>query len=1402
MKLIYNVNYLASWERFVAGELPDALAEAMECLNRPGSPAGSVENPGEGSLEDSDGVDGDVGGSASDDPDRRAGDDDFDGGYSRPAPMETRTEADGTIVSTTDTGYTSVRYPDGRSEIYRPDGSHLYDLDADGSETPGTFGVRGDYGSGAYGIGGSAPMADVGVQSPSGDYPMGDAPPLGDASRPDSAGIRPEPGESRTGPDGSVVSTTEEGYTSVRRPDGTSEIYRPDGSHLYDLDGDGSAIEGSKGARGNFSAGLPEEGDDPDDIGHSVAGFNDTVKARLESLPEEPVARAEALEQLAADVRAQAERYTPEVVGDTRFHNDDGAEIDLPEHFRSYAQQLTDAAENSRHQAQGIDLLGEAVTEANAALDYVPRPTDPEEIPSDDPLAGFREAEGNLDYTAEQYRRQAERIAESPHHDLLVGLEDGSSITAVDYFRDQADALDDQSADIARQRERADLSLIASAAQQQADTFDEYEARVEAFEQNERRMDTTGLGADFESDVFAPQYRPPTDAEIDAAGAIDDESAISRGDLLAGALAERDRHLADAAAIPDESAVTRADEQADDIRAAEERRTARDRWIEMLVRGASGQTGYSNLEEAETYIAEFQSARDNVERVYREAYGDDWKRHLDADSAERFLEDTKVGTVNIGPVVDAARAIGTGRHISNYDSDIPVNIDGGFLPVVGTLADASVRGRDGYSGGDLAFIAGGAALDVVPVPGPAAIGRGTRAGLVVARNPVPAWEIVTGSRRTQQSVLQGTMDAPYQLTGTRNRPKGVSNIPVEFGKEVIIDDQSVPGYEGLLYQRDRAFQLYRETGVPQPIELPTAGGGTQTVYVGGSRAGMETGRGAATHTSATAGTIAEASTDPSGVISLFKHDDHGNLLPDVEQRFFLTTTGAESLVSGAAFGSQRTAIDNPGFIDLVNPENIGQIQPVRKVFGGDVDSGVINPSAVVELEAGIPAGQRIAGGEGVPIYRERPVGLQQLQGQDVYRYIDLPPAEQPGRLTVLRSNVLAAIDNARGHTDNFYVVQRDADGVQQVFRQSDLDELERQGVDLGDALRVEGRFGENRLISRREWVQSAQSIGRGLGHGNRSTGQDLGRGTENIGGSRGISDSRIDSRGNIDGRALWNGNVDGRGLTQPTPPVSTPEARLRHQSGPDPRLPDPTMPTPKPRLPDPTTPEPQIPDPTVRIPDPGDPPVPTPEPVIPEARVVEPGQPDTGRPEPGRPAIGVGTPEGVPQVRTPPPVIRRRKQTEDPPARIVRRATEDEEGPLYPHEVEWVEHSLHRADLETGEVTSQPLSDTNLRTFRVTRRGREQLRQREIEGSNLDIGNQGDQVSAEEVSERTRPATFRRREGATGGEAMPEFGRLPTGPRGGQRRGRGGRRGRRGQDDDLLQNNAPSEITLVLGEEQ
>ena len=104
------------------------------------------------------------------------------------------------------------------------------------------------------------------------------------------------------------------------------------------------------------------------------------------------------------------------------------------------------------------------------------------------------------------------------------------------------------------------------------------------------------------------------------------------------------------------------------------------------------------------------------DRIRTALDGPHWRREQIADSTQQLLEDTTVGSLDVGPAWDAFRAIGTGRHVSQFDSSVPIDANLGLVPVAGTLADLNVRGRDGYSKGDIAWIAGMGALDVVPIP--------------------------------------------------------------------------------------------------------------------------------------------------------------------------------------------------------------------------------------------------------------------------------------------------------------------------------------------------------------------------------------------------------------------------------------------------------------------------------------------------------------------------------------------------------------------------------------------------------------------------------------------------------------------------------------------------------------
>ncbi len=463
--------------------------------------------------------------------------------------------------------------------------------------------------------------------------------------------------------------------------------------------------------------------------------------------------------------------------------------------------------------------------------------------------------------------------------------------------------------------------------------------------------------------------------------------------------------------------------------------------------------------------------------------GPHWRREQRAMQAEEGREQFSIGTINIGPAWDAGRSIISGRHISNYDSDVPFEINLlDFTPVLGTLTDTAIRGRDGYSRGDLAWIAGGAALDILPLPGPGQLARGGRAGLIVARNPRPALQIATGGRRTIQALTQGTLKAPYQVPGTRAKPQGVANIPVRLGDDVIIDGRSMPAWEGLLYQRDKALAQYRLTGEPQTVQIPTADGGLQSVVVGGSRAVTSYGTGGLAHTTPKAGLLTTLSQTDEGLVGIRKVGRTGQELPEIEQRHFMTTQGIPAFLEGSAFIKNQVADPDfsPGFQVLTDPRNLANVENVRKVFGGDVESGVMGPRAVVELEAGIPQGRVIAGGADKPaLYKERPVGLQKVAGETLYMHVDVAPPAQAGRLPVLRDNVLAAIDNARGRTDAFYVTRTNADGTTEVFRKADLDALSSQGVAPEDALRIRTTAGGTRLISRAEWRRAASRATRG-----------------------------------------------------------------------------------------------------------------------------------------------------------------------------------------------------------------------------------------------------------------------------------------------------------------------------------
>ena len=664
--------------------------------------------------------------------------------------------------------------------------------------------------------------------------------------------------------------------------------------------------------------------------------------------------------------------------------------------------------------------------------------------------------------------------------------------------------------------------------------------------------------------------------------------------------------------------------------------------------------------------------------------GAHWKREERADRTERARGQFTLGTVDVGPIWDAGRAVVTGTHVSNYDSAIPVDINAlDVTPVLGTLADAQIRGRDGYSRGDIAWLAGTGLLDVVPLPGTQAV----RGGLRVVRHPLQAAEIATGGRRTLQSVSQGTGAAPYQLTGARSGPQGISNIPVRLGDDIVVDGQQLPHWEGLLRQRDEAIAEYLSTGRAQEITYPTADGGTQTVFVGGSRAFP----GGLVHTSPAAGDLAIASRADGGLVSMYKTAPDGTPLPAAEQRLFMSTTGAPRFLGSPAFASQAADAAAPGFVVLRDPRNLANVENVRKVFGGDVDSGVLGPGAVVELEAGIPAGRRIAGDD-VPLVRDRPVGLGQIEGGQPIVYTDVPAS----RMSVLRSNALAGIDSARGRTDNFYVAHRDADGNLVSVRKADIDALEEAGETLDDAIRIRTSSGDVRYIGRGELDQGVRALGRGATrYVTRDQDSDIFPDRDNDH-HRGLADrsSLADRFGLVSPR-----------VPQPEPRVPEPRLpepqRLRTPEVPAPRLPQPEPRVPEPRLPEPEVPAPRLPTPEVptpRLPQPEprvpEPRLPQPEPRVPEPRLPEPRLPQT--PEQQRTSTADDTGRSL---------LQRGRDPSGPDDDVSRRVIPDPvdvEPGLHPREITHYDVTKTSTDLVTGEQTIAPVEHVSIGTAKVT----------------------------------------------------------------------------------------------------
>ena len=731
------------------------------------------------------------------------------------------------------------------------------------------------------------------------------------------------------------------------------------------------------------------------------------------------------------------------------------------------------------------------------------------------------------------------------------------------------------------------------------------------------------------------------------------------------------------------------------------------------------------------------------DQLRTEMDGPHWRREQISSATQQLLDDSTIWTIDIGPAKDAISALVTGRHVSNYDSSIPVPVNAGVLPVIGTLADANIRGADGYSRGDVAWLAGMGALDVLPIPGVGTLARTSKGAMVVIRNLPAAGGIATGGRRTLASVTQGTLKAPYQVTGTHPKPQGVSNIPVHMGGEVVVDGQLVPAWEGLLRQRDEALQQYRQTGMSQSIDLSTADGGIQTVWVGGSRAATSYGTGGMVHTSPMAGLLTELSQTPEGFVGKVKVGKSGQLLPDVEQRHFMTTQGVPAFREGSAFN--KTLYEDPsfspGYQTFVDPRNLADVEHVRKVFGGDVDTGVMRPSAVVELEGGVPQYKVIAGGPDKPqLYQEYPVSLQKTRGITEHMYVDVPPDLQVGRLEVFRDNVLAEVDRLRGRTETFYVAHQKADGTIEVLRKADMDALAAAGVSLDDALRVRTRAGETRFIAPIQWDSAVRRFSTAVARGNderhdfenaQDRGLDnrdtFGAGVRTPNGNPPLGS--VDVVGRPDGRYALGGDGPlrisapaltarlsgpGPGIARPTPsPIPmvepqpdarVPDLRIPDAHGPDARVADPRIPHPPipdahgpdARVADPRIPHPPIPDarvPDARIADPRIPYPPIPDAHVPDARVADPRIPYPPIPDAHVPDARVADPRvtyaRIPGIGTPDLTRQRRvrlPEVDEAPMTVVKA----EEG-LYPRVVAHDELIRVYHDLDTGEVRTEPL---------------------------------------------------------------------------------------------------------------
>ena len=818
-----------------------------------------------------------------------------------------------------------------------------------------------------------------------------------------------------------------------------------------------------------------------------------------------------------------------------------------------------------------------------------------------------------------------------------------------------------------------------------------------------------------------------------------------------------------------------------------------------------------------------------------------------------------------------------------------------LVPFVGTATYAAAAARDGYTRGELASIGTSALFDFVPAPVIA------KAPIAVVRGVPRVAPFALGQRWSRAAIMHGTGKAPLTVAGTRTGPKGISNIPISQAEDLLLDvpGQStakvIPGWEGLLRQRDLALGESLRTGQRVDVPMTTVSGATQTVVHAPPRLAQELG-GAAMHTSPSAGFLAELSQSPGGLVSKFKYRNDGvTLLPDLEQNFFFGGRAAPLFLDRTAFRAPVEHFD-PGVLVLADPRNLRNVGGIRKVFGADLDAGIIPESSVVEAEGVIGAGRRAAGGEDgaqPPIYRERPIGWERISnpntGEKVLPHVFMD-SPSPSNLRVIRANLRAEIDRLRGNTDDFYLVRKDpTTGQTTEIRRADLDALTKEGDDAIAVL--DPSTGETRYVTQEEARRLSHTFGGRLqiltvGQFNAKTGRLLNHPLRAGLNAPGVKDSDDGDRTQTGSPRASLTDLSGvdpvqafRASVMTNTAISMEDAS-RAQRTPDPEAkPAPGLQTsttaetnpgalgePKERaltpnysiaLPQPiahskaasqmallgspvaeasqeTLHDPRlnslVPDSTKGIKPlsvprtttalsghPGNPEntlgYPTTPRIVPELNAPPLGTPDFSRPawestDPGPP----DAPNIVPRIpdpptpqsntpRVPPGALDTPHQPANPRLRNQEVRFEevvDAEGnPLYPEEVQWVSHSLNTANFVTGERQSRPLSNTNLRTFKVTRRGPEKLGGQDLRGENLDIVHQGGVVSAKQVPERKHPAVFRRDDAPPVSAQSDEFAYLDQ-PR--SIPGRRGRRRRGRRHEDELPTNDVGELTITVNE--